>query len=122
MFIDSRGCHSKSESVQYAKSLSRDQLAALYSFMGRAAVENGKFDRVSPMGDDDVPVELKGFEFRRVDLGDGYMVVEGCFDNYVTMRFHGIGRFKNFPGREIILNYGEEFEGGFSDVLWSDEP
>lgn len=73
-------------------------------------------------GGDTVPVELKGFEFRRVDLSDGYIVVEGCFDNYVTMRFHGIGRFKSLPGREIILNYGEEFEGGFSDVLWSDEP
>ena len=47
-------------------------------------------------------------------------MLEGCFDHFVIMYFHGIGTFKDRKEPEILLVWGEH-SGRGEDILWQKE-
>jgi len=118
-------CGEDSEAVAYARSLPKERLRKLYADMKRYS----KRSDIPPEGyqlwleKNKVPKEFTDLKVINVRPDRGYIVVEGCFDHYVLLKFKGIGYIsrKNSIKDEIILSWGEYPVDSGSEVLWKNE-
>ena len=64
------------------------------------------------------PEEFKDLKVVRITPHNGNIMVEGCFDHYVYMRFLGVGNLKEFHEVQgIELSWGEYTTAG-EEMLW----
>ena len=117
-------CQEDSEAVAYARSLSSERLSQLYTDMERYSHRDDLPIDGYQFGDEryDVPKEFSDLKVRKIRPSDGNIMVEGCFDHYIYLRFKGIGHLAK-PGdnKEIILNWGEHPPNTGTQVLWSEQ-
>ncbi len=68
------------------------------------------------------PKEFSDLQVRRIDLGEGKILVEGCFDDFVILYFLGIGNYSKSEVRGIKFSYGEDYEGEYptDEIIWSE--
>ena len=119
----SPSCDEESEAVTYVRSLSSDRLARLYSDMEKHSFgADPILNTYKPMDDSweiKTPDEFKDLKVVRITPDDGNIMVEGCFDHYVYMRFLGIGHLKEFhKERGIELSWGEYTTSG-KEIIWT---
>ena len=92
LFRDMPSCGEDSEAVFYARSLSQERLKKLYSDME----EYSKRDDLPFAGyeatDKSVPhpEPFSDLKVRAIRPRDGNILIEGCFDEYVYLRFKGL--------------------------------
>ncbi len=110
LFIgDSRGCEGDSEAAEYARSLSQSRLKQLHKDMEKYYKSSVSYaDEIRIRGNADVPDEFKDLDVAKVRPRRAHIMVEGCFDHYMYMDFKGID---DSNSKEIILRYGEPYEG-----------
>ncbi len=106
---DSRGCGGNSEAAEYARSLSQSRLKQLHIDMEKYYKSSVSYaDEIRIRGKVDVPDEFKDLDIVSVRPRRTQIMVEGCFDHYMYMDFKGIDESNT---KEIILRYGEAYEG-----------
>ncbi len=113
-------CDEDSEAVQLAKAISQERLSKLYLDMERYS----EMEDIAPFGYSEgsekaaIPNEFVDLTPAKVRPIDGNIMLEGCFDHYVYLRFNGIGFTKElYDAKEIILSWGEGPNAG-SVKLW----
>jgi len=107
---DRRGCSPDSEAAKYTRSLSQTRLQRLYTDMKRYH-DLGKGGNIEYMA---LP-EFSDLEVRTIRPLIALIKVEGCFDNYMYMRFQGVSNKKE-PG--IYLTCGEFGDECGYELLW----
>ena len=66
------------------------------------------------------PEPFSDIQASRVRPKDENIMLNGCFDHYVYLHFHGFESNKQYyPNREIILSWGEHDNSG-DEVLWAE--
>ena len=109
-------CDENSSAVEYARSLSDERLARLYSSMEKYS----KLEDTPLFGynlqQDSVPEEFSDLNVARIRPKDGNIMVEGCFDHYVYLNFEGYSMFTS-DQRNISVSWGEGTNAG-SEILW----
>lgn len=125
MFDGGRGCHKNSESVTYAKSLSQQRLAKLYKDMEKFSARNDiPFEGYWPLLEvgQVTPKEFSDLKVSRIRPKEGNIMVEGCFDHYVYLRFEGIGSLRDSSSkRRIILSWGEYEPDMGQEIIWEEK-
>lgn len=123
-FAGTPSCNEDSEAVSYARSLSKERLAELYRDMERYSTLD---EEIAPFGytvtdaGSNIPEVFADLRVRKIRPRDGNIMVEGCFDHYVFLRFSGIGHLKEIhKERKITLSWGEFPPNSGSEVLWSE--
>jgi hypothetical protein len=115
-------CGEDSEAVFYARSLSQERLEKLYKDMERYSIkDNLPLDGYQVyQKDSEVPDEFNDLKVVKIRPFEGNIMIEGCFDHYVYLDFHGFGLLKESrPERKIVLRWGEHTGAG-SEVIWRD--
>lgn len=116
-------CGEDSEAVAYARSLSKERLGRLYRDMEDYSVK-ADLPREGYYPDNEnqqIPDAFADLKVRRVRPRDGNIMVEGCLDHYVYMKFEGVGFLKEFDEkRQIVLSWGEYPPHAGSQVLWAE--
>jgi hypothetical protein len=115
-------CEENSEAVTYARSLSPARLSKLYSDMEKYSVgADPVLNKYYPMREQlniEIPEEFEDLEVVRITPDNGNIMVQGCFDHYVYMRFLGVGRLKRHHKiNGIELSWGEATTAG-KEMLW----
>lgn len=115
-------CSSDSAAVARARSLSQEELAALYERMVTHLEES---DHQFTEGEDTlssgyaVPRWISTLEPRNVRFNRPSVTLEGCMDHYVILSFHGIpGTSYESDPPGIELSWGEHEDSGVTR-LWS---
>jgi len=116
-------CDEKSSHVAYARSLSQDRLARLYSDMEAYSNKdetpfNGwsVYDKRVAM-----PSAFADLAVARIRPREGNIMVHGCLDHHIYLQFDGVGDFKQFDKeRRIVLSWGEHPEDRGEQVLWTE--
>lgn len=114
-------CGEDSESVSYARGLSKERLAKLYYDMERFSLDPATpyFDLKSD-SEGVFPEPFSDIKAARIRPKEENIMLNGCFDHYVYLSFHGFESNKQFhPQRQIVLSWGE-FDGAGSEVVWSE--
>ena len=120
---DVPSCNEDSEAVAYARSLSQERLSKLYTDMKQFSTKDDiPIDGYRINRDEgEVPIEFADLQVVKVRPSDGNIMIEGCFDHYIYLKFSGIGyRSKLGDKKEIILNWGEHPPNTGTQVLWSE--
>ena len=122
MVATAPSCDEGSKAVAYARSLSSDRLARLYSDMEKHSINaDPLLNAYRPMDDSwkiKTPDEFKDLKVVRITPDDGNIMVQGCFDHYVYMRFLGVGHLKEFHKElGIELSWGEYTTAG-NEMIW----
>jgi hypothetical protein len=126
IFLASRmpQCGKSSKQATMARSLSQERLARLYQLMRElreSPVDDGS--RFAGYSGDTIPSEFRDLKCKRVRPSDfsPNIMLEGCFDHYLYLKFYGIGKSKESGDHSprITLQYGE-FEI-VEEVLWRPE-
>ncbi|TVZ37996.1 hypothetical protein P886_2345 [Alteromonadaceae bacterium 2753L.S.0a.02] len=110
------GCNSDSPTMKYLESLSQARLEELYNELKRYSSAEDARNRVL-RDESSMPREFLDLQFLRIDFKDARILVAGCFDNFVYLKFHGLGLYKT-ESPAIYVTYGEEYEGHLSKLLW----
>ena len=115
-------CQEDSEAVAYARSLSQERLTKLYADMETLSTSDSlPIDGFKRHGEELLPPPFSDLKVVKVRPYEANIMVEGCFDHYVYMDFHGFGINKEFyPEPKIVLRWGEHDSVG-SEVLWKPE-
>ncbi len=116
-------CQEDSEAVAYARSLSSERLRKLYYDMERYSRKDDLPMGGYLIGNENyvVPEEFSDLNVVVVRPSRGSIMVEGCFDHYIYLRFNGVGHLaKPEDKKEIILNWGEHLPNTGTQVLWSE--
>lgn len=118
-------CGKSSKQATMARSLSQERLARLYQQMRElreSNVADKEFTTRVPTREN-IPREFQDLSCKKVRPGDfsPNIMLEGCFDHYLYLRFYGIGESKESGDHSprITLQYGE-FEV-VEEVLWRSE-
>ena len=113
---DSRGCTKDSQAANYVRSLSQDRLEKLFEDMDiYSAREDLPFDGYYVHQEKGLPPEFQDLEVVRVRPRSKNIMVEGCFDHYLYLRFHT----SENGVKTITMQYGEHDIG--TEVVWSSE-
>ncbi len=125
MFGDMPGCGEDSPSVAYARSLSQETLAQLYLDMERYwATEDTPYAVGYTLGIEgqDVPEEFAHLKARKVRPEQMNIMLEGCLDEFVYLKFHGFSKGPDYTEpRQIVLQYHVgAYEVG-DEILWREE-
>jgi hypothetical protein len=119
IFGDSpNSCGKNSDSVVYARGLSKERLAKLYYDMEKLSDNSSTEIRVNADGKFPEPFA----DIQAVKIRPNYenIMLQGCFDHAVSLNFHGFQKNRNIkPNRQIILRWGEPENSG-SEVIWSE--
>ena len=114
-------CGKNSKQAAMARSLSQERLAQLYHQMRKlreSPVDDGS--KYAGYSGHAIPLEFRDLNCRTVRPGDfaPNIMLEGCFDHYLYLRFYGIGESEDSGDHSprITLQYGE-FEL-VEEVLW----
>jgi hypothetical protein len=114
-FGDAPNCDKDSDAANYARSLSDERLAALYSDMARMYKMNDvPYEGYTSFDPKGLPKEFADLKIKKVRPKQANIMVEGCFDHYMYLHFNGIS---DDEPKQIVLQYGEHPVG--SEVLWS---
>ena len=123
-FLNRPSCGEDSEAVAYARSLSSERLERLYHDMELFS-RNKKVPMTGYQTYNEeayVPDEFADLDVALVRPRDGNIMVEGCFDHYIYLKFEGVGRLsRQADKKRIILNWGEHPPHAGSEILWSGE-
>ena len=121
-FWEAPYCGEDSEAVAYARSLSPDRLEKLYRDMEVYSQRNDIPIDGYQVGDErhKIPEAFSDLKVRRIRPREGNIMVEGCFDHYIYLRFHGIGMFAESEEKKIVLNWGEHPPHTGTEVLWAE--
>ena len=114
----STSCNEDSESVAYARGLTKQRLTQLYHDMEKLSKsEQAPFWEI--MADEGkFPEPFSDIQANRVRPKDENIMLNGCFDHYVYLHFHGFESNKQYyPNREIILSWGEHDNSGDEVLL-----
>ena len=115
-------CGEDSAAVSYARSLPPERLKKLYRDMERySQMEDIPIDGYY-VGDDrqEIPEAFSDLKVRKIRPYEGNIMVEGCFDHYIYLRFQGVGMSAESEEKKIILNWGEHPPNTGTEVLWSE--
>lgn len=113
---DSRGCMKDSEAANYVRSLSQDRLKKLFEDMDTySAREDLPYAGYYAHHENELPPEFQDLEIGRVRPRSKNIMVEGCFDHYLYLRFHT----SENGLKTITMQYGEKDIG--TEVVWSSE-
>lgn len=123
MFWRVPSCGEDSEAVAYARSLSADRLEQLYRDMEQYSQRDDMPIGGYEVGDRryEIPGAFSDLKVQKIRPREANIMVKGCFDHYIYLRFEGIGRFAGLGDeKRIILNWGEHPPNAGTEVLWSD--
>ena len=124
IFSDAPSCEENSEAVAYARSLTQERLKKLYYDMeGYSTREDIPYDGYNLFDEtQSIPSEFSDLKVRKIRPADENIMVEGCLDHFVFLRFEGFSNFrKNDSNRQIILTWGERPPDAGSQVLWAEK-
>lgn len=113
-------CQESSEAVVYARSLPQERLKRLYEDMeGFSKRDDLPFDGYSIHNKNSViPEEFSDLKVIKIRPESANIMVQGCFDHYIYLRFTGYGSQSKFdPEKKIILNWGEHPPNAGTQVL-----
>ncbi len=110
-------CDGDSEAAHYVRSLSSDRLEKLHKDMEKFFHnEKGTHKEYFSASDNGLPEEFADLKVVRVSPSNKHIMVVGCFDNYMYLRFSGIEKTES---REITLQYGEHEIT--TEVIWANQ-
>ncbi|WP_232522440.1 hypothetical protein, partial [Marinimicrobium alkaliphilum] len=114
-------CGEDSESVAYARGMPDERLARLYYDMERFSLDSASlYSELKADSEGVFPEPFSDIKAVRVRPKQGSITLNGCFDHYVHLSFHGFESNKEFyPKRQIVLRWGEH-DGAGSEVIWSE--
>ncbi len=114
-------CGEDSESVTYARGLSKEQLANLYYDVERFSLESDTpYTGLKKDSEGVFPKPFSDIKAVKIRPKQENIMLNGCFDHYVYLSFHGFESNKKFfPKRQIVLSWGEH-NGAGSEVIWSE--
>jgi hypothetical protein len=114
-------CGENSDSVTYARGLSKERLAKLYYDMERFSLDpTTPYSDLRPNNEGIFEEPFSDIKAGRIRPKEENIMLNGCFDHYVYLSFHGFESNKAFyPKRQIVLSWGEHDSVG-SEVLWSE--
>ena len=117
-------CGENSEAVSYARSLSKERLSKLYTDMELySKVPDQPIDGYHAYQENAfVPKEFEDLKVAKIRPREGNIMIEGCFDHYVYLRFEGVGYSKDDNDKnQIILSWGEHPLDAGSEILWTEK-
>ncbi|MCU7844078.1 MAG: hypothetical protein KZQ93_09585 [Candidatus Thiodiazotropha sp. (ex Monitilora ramsayi)] len=118
IFSGATECDEDSRAVRYVRSLPEDRFARLYKDM-ESYSEKDIFEYEN-FGSNTFPDEFNDLEVVRIRPKDGNIMVNGCFDHYVYLEFHGLGRgHKRQMKPAIQLRWGEGPTSG-TEIVWQE--
>jgi fumarate reductase subunit C len=104
-FRNSPDCSGDSPAAEYVRSLSESRLERLYKDMEYFYHKDGDpYKEYLVHEKADIPEEFSDLKVVRVSPKNASIMVVGCFDNYMYLRFRGI---EEPAEKEIVLQYGE---------------
>ena len=114
-------CGEDSESVAYARGMSDERLAKLYYDIERFSLDpNTPYSDLEKDSEGVFPPPFSDIKAARIRPKQENIMLNGCFDHYVYLSFHGLDSNKEFyPKRQIILSWGEH-DGAGSEVIWTE--
>ncbi len=120
-FSGATSCGKNSESVTYAKTLPKERLGKLYYDIEKLALSTDvPYSELKKNGEGIFPEPFSDIQAVRIRPKEENIMLNGCFDHYVYLSFHGLESNKKFyPKRQIVLSWGEH-EGAGSEVIWSE--
>jgi hypothetical protein len=114
-------CSEDSVSVAYARGLSKERLAKLYYDVEKSALNPDEpYSDLKPNIEGVFPEPFSDIKAVRIRPKQENIMLNGCFDHYVYLSFHGLADNKEFyPERQIVLSWGEHDRAG-NEVIWSE--
>ncbi|WMS87135.1 hypothetical protein [Pleionea litopenaei] len=120
--VKANSCGEDSDSVMFARGLSQDRLSKLYYDVERFSLDsNTPYFGLNRDESGLFPEPFSDIEAELVRPKQENIMLNGCFDHYVFLRFHGFESNKEYyPKRQIVLSWGEHDNAG-SEVIWSEQ-
>lgn len=114
-------CGEDSESVAYARGITKDRLAKLYYDVEKFSLDpDTPYSDLKTDSEGVFPEPFSDIKAVRIRPKEENIMLNGCFDHYVYLSFHGFESNKDYyPKRQIVLSWGEH-DGAGSEVIWSE--
>ena len=114
-------CGEDSESVAYARELPDQRLAKLYYDIEKYSEDSSTpYSDLKAGSEGKFPEPFSDIHAIRIRPKQENIMLNGCFDHYVYLSFHGLKSNREYkPKRQIVLSWGEHERAG-SEVVWSE--
>ena len=115
-------CRESSDSVRYAKSLTKEELEILFYNMQEywAKHDTPKHGYILYGDTTNVPDVFKKLEADEVRPLQKVIMLEGCMEEFVFMKFSGFSEDANFTGKKTIeLRYHISEQETATEILWN---